>query len=388
MPVLVLPNSLTPNVLHDNHDYDIPEDLYEQHVVPLLKELSKFGIEDPSSVPFEPSKHIAFTDEYFYKTKKLRLQDLGITETHQNPISPVGVSDPFPLFTDEAIAIMRWEVFQKDCFLECGRVADQSTTGDVDVYVRGFAKKYAPFTYEAWNHPRTMEIMSKMSEVELEHMFDYEVAHSNISIKQPTTKILDSNLECDDPTQIPAIVSWHYDSPQFVCVLMMSETDQMIGGETSLLMGDGKVAKVENPKKGWANVLQGRIIRHVAPKPRGDYTERITQVSSFRPKDPMTDRCVLTTVKPSKSSGTRYNDFYRDWMNYRLDIMQKRIEVLRNQVNETIDKGELFNQIETINFIQNNIVEYAEHTWQEFEVVDDGIVQKPSSYKVVQARWD
>lgn len=388
MAVAVASSTLTPDVLGGNHSYDIPPDIYEQHVVPLLNELQKFGITDPSSTEFDVSKHLLFTDDYYTKTKRLTLEELGVTKTHQTPISNIGVSEPFPLFTDEAVAILRWELFQKEAFLKCGRILDNSTTGDVDMHIRGFAKDYAPFTYKAWNHPKVMEIMNKMAGVELQHMIDFEFGSANVSIRQPNSKIIDVNKnEYEDPNDIPAIVSWHYDSPQFVCVLMLSPTDNMIGGETSLLMGDGKVAKVENPKKGWANVLQGRILRHVAPKPRGDYTERITQVSSFRPKDPLLDRCYSTTIKPSKNSGSRYNEWYKDWMNYRLDVLTKRIELLKDKVNTTVDKGELFDQIETINFIQENIVKYAEHTWQEFEVVDDGLVEKPKTYEVVQARW-
>lgn len=388
MAIAVLPTSLTPDVLHDNHSYDVPTDIYEDHVAPLLKELNKFGIDDPSSIQFDPSKHLLFTDDYYEKTKRLTLEELGVTETHQPPISKIGVSEAFPLFTDETIAIMRWEMFQKECFSKCGRIANHSNTGDVDMYLRGFAKEYAPFTFQAWTLPKVMEILSTMAGVELEHMFDYEIGHSNVSIRQPASKILDTSAKYENPDDIPAIVSWHYDSPQFVCVLMMSETDKMIGGETSLLTGDGTVAKVENPKKGWVNVLQGRILRHVAPKPKGDYTERITQVCSFRPRDPLLDNCVLTTIKPATLSGSRYNEFYKQWMNYRLDTLTQRINILKNKINTEIDKGELFNQIETINFIQDKIVEYAEHTWQEFEVVDDGIVQKPASFKVTQSRWD
>ena len=389
MAVAVLPSSLTPDVLHGNHSFDIPSDVYDEQVLPLLKELEKIGIIDPSSIKFEPSKHIEFTDEYFQTTKRITLEELGVENPHQTPISPIGVSHPFPLFTEEAVLIMRWEMFQKDTFLKCARVADHSNTGDLDMYLRGFVKDYAPFTYQAWNHPRTMEIISKMAGVELEHMFDYEIANSNISIRNNQTKILDeSKDEYEDPNDIPAILSWHFDSPQFVCVLMMSPTDDMIGGETSLTRGDGKVVKVENPKRGWANVLQGRILKHVAPKPRGSYSERITQVCSYRPSDPMKDNCAATTIKPSQLAGTRYNEFYKDWMNYRLDVLNDRIKVLQDQINTTTAKGETFSQIETINFIQNNIVEYAEHSWQEFEVVDDGLVQKPASYKVTQARWD
>ncbi|CCH41205.1 hypothetical protein BN7_742 [Wickerhamomyces ciferrii] len=389
MAVAVLPQSLSQDVLNDNHKYDVPKDVYEEQLLPILQALLKFGITDPSTVKFDPAKHILFTDDYYTKTKRHTLEELGLKNLHQTPISPIGVSEPFPLFTQEAITIMRYELIQKDLIEHCGRVSSQSTTGDVDLTIRGYTKKFAHFTHEAWTHPKTMEIINKMAGVELLHMFDYEIASANVSIRSEATKLIDQTpIDYDDPDKIPGIVSWHFDSPQFVCVLMMSDTTKMVGGETSLIKGDGKVAKVANPKQGWANVLQGRVVKHIAPKPSGEYDERITQVCSYRPADPMLDKCVMTTIKPAALSGTRYNEFYKDWMNYRLEVLSKRVDILKEQINTKIDKGERFDQIETINFIQKNIVEYAEHTWQEFEVVDDGIVEKPASYQVTKARWD
>jgi hypothetical protein len=44
-----------------------------------------------------------------------------------------------------------------------------------------------------------------------------------------------------------AVVDWHRDSYPFVCVLMMSDTTGMIGGETALKTGRGDVMKVRGP---------------------------------------------------------------------------------------------------------------------------------------------
>jgi hypothetical protein len=254
----------------------------------------------------------------------------------------------------------------------------------MDFLLRGYAKEYAPFSYEVWQHPKVLEIISTMAGVELIHEFDYEIGNINVSMKQPSTKIVTE--EAKSAEEIPSIVSWHYDSPQFVCVLMMSDTTNMVGGETALMMGDGKVAKVEGPKQGWCNILQGRILKHIATKPRGDYTERITSVCSFRPKDTILDESPITTVRPSELSASRFNDFYQEYMNYRLDVLQDRIKALKSQINDSIDKGERFNQLDTIEFIQKKILEYADNTRQDFEVVDDGLVEKPKSYNVIQAR--
>ena len=86
---------------------------------------------------------------------------------------------------------------------------------------------------------------------------------------------------------------------------------------------NGKVAIVPSPTKGSANVLQGRLIEHIAPSPVG-MSERITMVTSYRAKSPMMkDTSVLSTVKPEVNYGSRYNQFYGEWIDYRIKLMQK-----------------------------------------------------------------
>jgi hypothetical protein len=46
-----------------------------------------------------------------------------------------------------------------------------------------------------------------------------------------------------------AIVGWHRDSYPFVCVLMMSDTTGMVGGETALRTGTDEIKKVRGPQK-------------------------------------------------------------------------------------------------------------------------------------------
>ena len=45
------------------------------------------------------------------------------------------------------------------------------------------------------------------------------------------------------------VVGWHVDSYPFVCVLMLSDCTNMVGGETALYSGDGKsILKVRGPE--------------------------------------------------------------------------------------------------------------------------------------------
>jgi len=73
---------------------------------------------------------------------------------------------------------------------------------------------------------------------------DYEIGHINLSI--PGDKE-DHKINGEDDEE--AIVGWHRDSYPFVCVLMMSDTTGMVGGETALRTGTGDIKKVRGPQK-------------------------------------------------------------------------------------------------------------------------------------------
>lgn len=51
-----------------------------------------------------------------------------------------------------------------------------------------------------------------------------------------------------------------FDSYPYACIIMLSHTDGMIGGETFIKRGDGAVTKVEGPRYGHAYIIQGGIL--------------------------------------------------------------------------------------------------------------------------------
>jgi len=76
---------------------------------------------------------------------------------------------------------------------------------------------------------------------------DYEIGHINMSVPGKK-KQYDENVMISEEDE-EAIVGWHRDSYPFVCVLMMSDTTGMIGGETALRTGTGEIKKVRGPQK-------------------------------------------------------------------------------------------------------------------------------------------
>ncbi|ODV79244.1 uncharacterized protein CANTADRAFT_6401 [Suhomyces tanzawaensis NRRL Y-17324] len=373
---------LVDSIAKGNVHQCLPESAWATDLAAKYEAAKKItGVESTANVVFDPAKHLQFyadgpiSKHKFNNTRRLTMEELGLTHKHQ--ISPIGVSDPFPLFTDEAIALMRQEILQKDLFLKYSRYCYSSTSG-LDSVMRGYVKNDdvidAPFTYQAWKHPKTMELVSKMAGVELEVIMDYEIAHVNVSMKDPAHAAEERIVHAQAASKgdsngndIPAVVGWHHDSYPFVCVLMLSDTTEMIGGETSLRMGpsgSGQVAIVPGPQAGYAAVLQGRLIEHIAPSPIG-ISERITMVTSYKAKDCMKkDTSVLSTVKPEVNYGSIYNSFYSQWVDYRVKTLKDRLDVINSGCR---DKDGNFQKQETIELLKET-AEYLQSTWKEMEV--------------------
>lgn len=114
--------------------------------------------------------------------------------------------------------------------------------------------------YDVWNSPEVLSIVSQIAGVELVPVFDFEIAHINVSIndkeaqeaakkaiaehhnRQADEGVSGCPWEDDTP-----VVDWHTDSYPFVCVVMLSDCSEMIGGETALRTGTGEIMKVRGP---------------------------------------------------------------------------------------------------------------------------------------------
>jgi hypothetical protein len=276
----------------------------------------------PKHMPFVPAEHLQFQPP----EKIWTMAEIGMAE---GCVSPNAVSVPFPLFTEEAVQQMRAEVLSKPVWDNC-----KYSSNIAQCQLRGFAPEYAPFVYDVWHSPEVLSIVSKIAGVELVPAMDFEIAHINISstgdeqqedVKQALQEkehrdadegVSGCPFEDDQP-----IVDWHTDSYPFVCVTMLSDCTNMIGGETALRKGDGEVMKVRGPAMGHAVVLQGRYIEHQALRALGG-SERITMVTSFRPKSAfIKDDTVLTTVRAISD----LSELYSQYAEYRLEMLEERV---------------------------------------------------------------
>lgn len=107
-------------------------------------------------------------------------------------------------------------------------------------------KREAKFIYDAWKNAKTLAILSEIAGVDLVPVIDYEIGHVNIS--RPADKKDNDGSANVEENGNKAVVDWHHDSYPFVCVLMMSDTTNMVGGETVLKAGNGEINKVRGPE--------------------------------------------------------------------------------------------------------------------------------------------
>ncbi|KAL9104073.1 MAG: hypothetical protein Q9163_000925 [Psora crenata] len=288
---------------------------------------------------FDPRKHLDFKPPS-------KIHSMSDIELPNSPISGFAVSEPFQLFTPEAVQRMRAEIFQPEVMNHF-----QYSSNLAQCQLRGYAAKAAPFIYETWKHPDTLAIVSKVAGIDLVPEMEFEIAHINLSSKSPTQRVEElatihdrkSTEEDEGIAGCPweddkPIVDWHTDSYPFVCVTMLSDCTTMIGGETALRTGSGEVLKVRGPEMGCAVVLQGRYIEHQALRAFGA-AERITSVTSFRPKNVhLPDDTVLTTVRPVSD----LSELYFQFSEYRLEMLEERIRSQLQKMRDASSWGKTF----------------------------------------------
>ncbi|KAK3061300.1 hypothetical protein LTS18_006580 [Coniosporium uncinatum] len=287
---------------------------------------------------FDPSIHLAYEPP----SKTYTLEEISLPPS---PISPIASTVPFPFLTPEAIEAHRREIFSPDVINNC-----MYNTLPGSVQLRGMAPRYAPFIHQFWTSPEVLGIVSQLAGVDLIPVFDYDICHVNVQmppggkdavkdtpIKPPmaTEEAIaafqarktgqlskrDSGINLDS-TGAKTIVPWHKDSYPFVLVVMLSDAQHMTDGETELMKGDGTTMKVRSPGMGGAVLLQGRQISHVA-LPAGNMPERVTIVTSFRPRDPLlTDSSTCMNVRPV----SLLPEMYYQWTTYRLKLLSERFK--------------------------------------------------------------
>ncbi|TKA69371.1 hypothetical protein B0A55_06162 [Friedmanniomyces simplex] len=263
-------------------------------------------------VVFDPAKHLAFR----LPQKILTFDEVGQSN---DGISSNAVSEPFSLFTEEAVKQMRAEVFREDILEKC-----YCATGRSSGQVRGHCPKDVKFICDAWNSPEVLNIISEVAGVDLVPAIDYDIGHRNISINADGNEndcVAPGEATDDSAEFCESAFGWHRDSYPFVVVTMLSDCDGMIGGETAILTGAGTILRARGPARGTAVVMQGRYVDHQATAAMGG-REQISMVTSFRPKSHhIKDETTLRGVRNISHVPTLYTQYTE----YRLENLERRV---------------------------------------------------------------
>lgn len=116
-------------------------------------------------------------------------------------------------------------------------------------------------------------------------------------------------------------------------------------------------------------VLQGRYIEHQALRALGT-TERITMVTSFRPRSSiLPDDTVLTTVRPVSD----LSELYFQFSEYRLEMLEERIRGQLKEMRERKRARRPFKTHDLKHFIAEQ-EKFLAHMNR--EIVDDDKVKK------------
>ncbi|ODV83663.1 hypothetical protein CANARDRAFT_29879 [[Candida] arabinofermentans NRRL YB-2248] len=365
------------------HTHDVQPKTINLEIKSLLTRLKSKPTFNPN-LKFDVSKHIIFKDEYFEKTKIATLSDLHITKTRMKPVSDFAAAYPFPLISQEAADMILWEAFQPEVLDRYGRVPNLSKDiTRLDFHVGGHCKDLAPFSNALYTSPEISEIVSKFVGLKVDTLYNTEVGHMNVSLasldeneidnlpsaKQDMLAVLEAqNKKKGD--EIPSTLGLHYDSNTFALVIMLDMGDDAVGGETGIITGDDKVFRVPDPKIGYATLIQGTVLKHVATKPVSN-SNRITGVVGLASAGPeLLDNCRYTGVKPSILPRTQHDQFYSEWFEWKFKHLENHLNYQRTLIMEKFEKGEEFDQLAMID-VCKSMEKYLHASWAEMEAVSN-----------------
>ncbi|EGP90739.1 unnamed protein product [Zymoseptoria tritici ST99CH_3D1] len=308
----------------------------------LPKELIRNARSTPRTA-FNASKHLS----YIPPSKISTFADIDQPSTG---ISDTAVSEPFLLFSPEAIQQMRAEAFSEEVLEH-----HYSPTSETGGMIRGHCPGRAPFIYDAWTSPELLKIVSEIAGVDLVPAMEYDIGHVNVSVSNDSadtsleTAAQDEVEDSKNSKRFKTPYDYHRDCFPFVVVTMLSDCTDMIGGETAIRTESGKVIMARGPSLGTAVVMQARYIDHKATVARGG-KERISMITSFRPRDiNMKDESDLSGVKIVSHIPT----LYYQYSSYRLENLEARVREQcrlirrRQRANADFDVKQLRSWVET-----------------------------------------
>ncbi|KAL3420309.1 hypothetical protein PVAG01_08808 [Phlyctema vagabunda] len=300
--------------------------------------------ENPEMPPFDPAVHLAFE----LPTSRHSFTELGMSRPKNAP--DMCYTEPFQLFSEEGVKMIRRDLLRKET---------------------------ATWISSMWNHPATVKRISEAFGLPLRVLGRRgEVGHANVQLgpegvegvykltEVPSGPLTEAAAR---PSQYDEILtdSWHRDSTQIVCVVMLSDTSTMVGGETAIRTGDGSIIKARGAKMGGAVLMQGCHTTHAALRAT-NAVERISMVTSFAFADPDLDDSgtSLRSMDPKHQDGALVQNHF---LLHKLAKLRDRIDVAMEKIAAGEQAKELPKREDVEPWVAEQI-EFLKHTsWELFE---------------------
>jgi hypothetical protein len=244
----------------------------------------------------------------------LLLDDLGADAEGPTALSPLAITAPFRLLSDEGVRVLQ---------AICAEL-EESAWGNERIAKRVRGAVYrSEFLRGLSTDPKLLEFLSSLAQVELE---PHPVSHHAIHINYAPDD-LEKNVD-----------QWHRDAISFDYVLMVNDPRPMKGGRFEYFLGSveegreliesgrglppDRVASPEFPGPGWAVFQQGHRVLHRAGRLLERYP-RITVVGSFwAPHPEISDPTDLPTLR--KADGREIAMV--EWSRYVALVTARRLE--------------------------------------------------------------
>ncbi len=264
------------------------------------------------------------------------MSELGVAGEGTSDLCTTGPFQLATLAADAAVLELRRELLQPSTLARRMHWWPRSPA-----CLRGFTKAEAPFTHAFWTSPQVIGIMESFTKIDLEVSLPYEIGHTNVQVGFGGREALkDQSIR---PVPVPVgweekagefdnvpVDNWHTDSFPYSVVMMLSNTENMVGGETALRLPDGSVKKLRGATLGSAIFIQGKFVQHAALRAYGT-DERITMVCPYRAASPMKrdDTEITNSLQLSY-----LNELYGHFALERFKVLKKKSEYMIAKLEE------------------------------------------------------
>ncbi|KAL4908870.1 hypothetical protein BDW74DRAFT_174098 [Aspergillus multicolor] len=328
--------------------------------------------------PFDPAIHLNFQPP----SKRYTFSELGL------PV-PKGVPDlcytePFQLFSDEGIRMIRREVFRRS-FLD----KYMKSWERAPCIITGFTKSEedAPFIKQAMTHPVTQAAVNFAfgAQLQLQNGVN-DLGYINVQLgPEGTDGVYNLNEVPSKPLPPGQKVSasqydsvpidgWHHDQAPVVLVLMLSDTSTMLGGETAVKISDGRVINAAGAGIGAGVMMAGAYLEHAALR-AANCAERLSLVNSYNYADPDADDSGTTLGSVHHTLDS--HDLIRNlFMEQKVQRLRGRCDAALGRLRERKIKGEDPGREEIEGWIRDQIRLLREMGWEMFERIPEFVHRK------------